>query len=109
MGLKGWLRAAGMKSLPLSMEMPELCRFYGIVIRMFGEFGGRHHRPHFHAKYQEYEAVFSIQPLELLVGSLPQRQRRLVEAWAELHQEELLRDWNMLISGSLPKSIEPLR
>ena len=91
------------------MDMPELCRFYGIVIRMFGELGGHHHLPHFHAQYQEYEAVFGILPLELLVGSLPQRQMRLVEAWAELHQEELLRDWDMLISGCPPKSIEPLR
>jgi hypothetical protein len=91
------------------MDMPELCRFYGIVIRMFVEAGERHHRPHFHANYQEFAAIFAIEPLQLIAGSLPQRQRRLVEAWAELHEPELLHDWTMLTSGKLPESIKPLQ
>lgn len=48
-----------------------------------------HQAPHFHAYYQDAVAVFGIDPIELIAGSLPQKQRRLVEAWAELHQEEL--------------------
>jgi len=91
------------------MDMPELSRFYGIVIRMFVEAGERHHLPHFHAKYQEFDAVFAIQPPQLIAGSLPQRQRRLVEAWAELHETELLHDWAMLASGNPPESIQPLQ
>ena len=69
--------------------MPELSRFFGIVIRMYVELGAPHHVPHFHSYYQEQSAVFSIDPIELIAGSLPRRQCRLVKAWAELHQDEL--------------------
>ena len=88
--------------------MPELSRFFGIVIRMYREAGEPHNKPHFHAYYQEHMIIYGIRPIEEIAGSLPQRQRRLVEAWAELHQEELLRDWNLLMSGHRPDSIEPL-
>ena len=67
--------------------MPELSRFFGIIIRMFVEVRGPHHRPHFQAYYQDDVAIFGIDPVDLLAGKLPRRQRRLVEAWAELHQE----------------------
>ena len=89
--------------------MPELSRFFGIVIRMYMEAGTQHHVPHFHAYYQEEVAVYGINPVELITGSLPRRQQRLVEAWAELHQEELKKDWSLLQVGKLPKSIEPLK
>lgn len=56
---------------------------------MFAEAGAPHQVPHFHAYYQDEVGIFSIDPVELIAGSLPRRQRRLVEAWAELHQEEL--------------------
>jgi len=88
--------------------MPELSRFFGIIIRMYMEVGAPHHRPHFHAYYQEHVAVFSLDPIELLAGELPRKQRRLVEAWAELHLDELLSDWNLLQAGQAPNSIEPL-
>ena len=88
--------------------MPELSRFFGIIIRMYMEVGGPHHLPHFHAYYQEDAAVFSIEPVELLAGALPRRQRRLVEAWAELHQQELLADWDRLQQGQAPLPIAPL-
>lgn len=55
---------------------------------MFSEPSERHHVPHFHAYYQETVAVFSISPVEIVTGSMPQRQQRLIEAWAELHQED---------------------
>ena len=89
--------------------MPELSRFYGIIIRMFVEVGGRHHRPHFHAYYDEHVAVFTLDPVELVAGMLPQRQRRLVEAWGELHQAELIADWQLLQAGRRPLPIDPLR
>jgi hypothetical protein len=89
--------------------MPELSRFFGIIIRMFVEVGGSHHRPHFHAYHQEAVAVFGVDPVELIAGELPTRQRRLVEAWAELHQDELASDWQRLQAGQSPKPIEPLR
>jgi hypothetical protein len=88
--------------------MPEISRFLGIVIRMYREAGEPHNSPHFHAHYQEDVAIYAIRPIEILAGSLPLRQQRFVEAWAELHQEELLRDWNLLVSGHRPLPIEPL-
>lgn len=89
--------------------MPEISRFFGIIIRMFAEAGAPHQVPHFHAYFQDGVAVFGIDPIEVIAGSLPQKQRRLVEAWAELHQEELRRDWELLQAGARPRPIEPLR
>lgn len=89
--------------------MPEISRFFGIIIRMFVESTSQHHRPHFHAYYQDSSAVFAIDAVEVLGGELPQRQRRLVEAWAEIHRDELLADWRLLQSGRPPFKIDPLR
>ena len=69
--------------------MPELSRFYGIVIRMFFE-AGTHNTPHFHATYQEFKASFRIEEIKAIAGELPTKQRRLVEAWAEIHKDELI-------------------
>lgn len=88
--------------------MPELSRFFGIIIRMYMEAGVQHHTPHFHAYYQDAVAVYAIAPVELIGGNLPKRQQRLVEAWAELHQAELLADWERLQSGQSPQPIAPL-
>lgn len=88
--------------------MPELSRFLGIIVRMYVETGAQHQTPHFHAYYQEESAVFGIDPIELLAGALPRRQIRFVEAWAELHWEELRTDWELLQSGQAPLPIEPL-
>ena len=88
--------------------MPELSRFFGIIIRMFAEAGGQHHVAHFHAYWQDQVAVISIQPVDVIGGALPTRQRRLVEAWAELHQQELLDDWSRLQHGQAPVPIDPL-
>jgi hypothetical protein len=89
--------------------VPELSRFFGIIIRMFAETGSPHHVAHFHAYYQDEVAIFSIDPVDMIAGSLPTRQRRLVEAWAELHQGELRADWARLQEGIKPAPIEPLR
>lgn len=87
--------------------MPELSRFYGIIIRMYFE-AGPHHLPHFHAYHGDDEAVYGLEPVELLAGNLPRRSARLVEAWAELHQPELIADWEMLQAGTRPLPIAPL-
>jgi hypothetical protein len=89
--------------------MPELARFFGIIIRMYAEPAAPHHRPHFHAYYQDAVAIYAIDPVELISGSLPIRQQRLVEAWAELHQDELRSDWQLLQTGRRPLPIEPLK
>ena len=90
-------------------RMPEISRFFGIIIRMFAEVGAPHHRPHFHALYQDALATFAVDPIECIGGQLPRTQQRLVEAWAEIHREELLKDWELLQSGRPPLKIEPLR
>jgi hypothetical protein len=89
--------------------MPELSRFYGIIIRMFVETGSSHHHPHFHAYYQGEQAVFSIDPIGRIEGTIPARQQRLIEAWAEIHQFQLIDDWDLLQQGLTPSKIEPLK
>jgi Domain of unknown function (DUF4160) len=85
--------------------MPEISRFFGIIIRMFVEAGGPHHTPHFHAYYQDHVGIYGIERIERLAGSFSRRQERLVLAWAELHQEDLLSNWWELP----PVKIEPLK
>ncbi|MDI6781858.1 MAG: DUF4160 domain-containing protein [bacterium] len=89
--------------------MPELSRFFGIVIRMYAEVDAEHHAPHFHAYYQNEVAIYSIEPIELISGLLPKRQQRLIEAWIELHQTELSDDWQKLQKGQKPQPIAPLK
>ena len=89
--------------------MPELARFFGIVIRMFAEPHSRHNRPHFHAYYQDDVAVYAIDQIEMLAGALPAPQQRLVEAWSEIHLGELLKDLERLQKGQAPFKIDPLR
>ena len=72
--------------------MPEISRFLGIIIFMYFD---EHNPPHFHVKYNEYNAVMEIQSLNILAGYLPGKVRGLVEEWAEPNQEELLTMWNM--------------
>jgi hypothetical protein len=62
-----------------------------------------------HAYYQDQAAVFAVDTIECLGGSLPKAQLRLVEAWAEIHRAELQADWELLQSGKPPVKIEPLR
>jgi hypothetical protein len=89
--------------------MPEICRFFGIIIRMYAEINDSHHTPHFHAYYQDEVAIYGIDPIELISGSLHRPQQRLVEAWAELHQTELSANWQRLQEGRKPQPIAPLK
>ena len=89
--------------------MPEIARFFGIIVRMFAEVGAPHHHPHFHAYYQNYVAIYRIDTRDLISGSLPRKQKRLLEAWTELHHGELLENWERLQSGHLPYKIAPLK
>ena len=82
--------------------------FYGIIIRMYCS-PGEHNPPHFHAYYQENKAVIDIHTSEIIEGILTKRQGKLVLAWAELHKDELIADWELASNGELPYSIEPLR
>ena len=88
--------------------MPELSRFYGIVIYMYRELGGRHHYPHLHAESSGLKAVFHIETAMLLEGTFPNKERRLVEAWIEIHKEDLLADWELAVNGKKPFPIKGL-
>ncbi|HRX49641.1 MAG TPA: DUF4160 domain-containing protein [Spirochaetota bacterium] len=85
--------------------MPEISRFFGIIISMFFD---DHNPPHFHARYNEYKAVIAIDDLRLLEGSLPPRVHGLVVEWALKHKDELMRDWNLTKEEKYPEKIEPL-
>lgn len=85
--------------------MPEISRFLGIVIRMYLL---EHNPPHFHAHYNEHEAVIAIDTLEIMEGKLPPRVLGLVIEWAELHQEELAENWKRLRETGEFAKIEPL-
>ncbi len=85
--------------------MPEISRFFGIVIRMFYN---DHAPPHFHAEYGEHEALMEIESLEVYAGSLPARAIGLVREWAVLHRNELRQDWNLARTGQTPGAIAPL-
>ncbi len=74
--------------------MPEISRFYGIIIKIFF---GDHLPPHFHAYYNEYEAFYSIETGEIFHGDMSRAQHRLIQAWVELHREELNANWNILV------------
>lgn len=89
-------------------DMPELIRFFGIIVRMYLEPGAPHHEPHFHVYFGEASAVVSIDPIEVIGGSLPRKQQRLVMAWAELRQDELAENWHLLQSGQPTYRIAPL-
>jgi hypothetical protein len=89
--------------------MPEISRFFGIIIRMYTETGEPHHIPHLHAYYQDLVATYRVDTGELMAGSLPRRQQRLVEAWIELYREELLVDWDLADAGEPVQKVPPLK
>lgn len=75
---------------------------------MYMEPNAPHHEPHFHAYYGEHVAIFALDPVGLIAGEIPRKQQRLVEAWAELHYDELRVDWELLQNGRKPSPIKPL-
>ena len=88
--------------------MPELCRFYGIILKMIYSDDGKHHKPHFHVYYNGYEASVGIDG-ELLAGSLPVKQLKLVQAWAVIHEDELYKAWNNAVRNIPFGKISPLQ
>jgi hypothetical protein len=88
------------------IDMPEISRFFGIVIRMYF---GDHNPPHFHANYQDASAEYNIFTLELMQGSLPERAHALVLEWATIHREELEEDWRLASEMKVLNKIAPLK
>lgn len=88
--------------------MPTISMFYGIIIRMYFA-PNEHPPPHFHVYYGEQKATVDIRTCEVIQGNLPRRQIKLVLAWAELHQDELMADWELVMNGEEPFKIQPLQ
>jgi hypothetical protein len=84
--------------------MPELSRFFGIIITMYWR---DHNPPHFHASYGNYEALITMNG-EVYSGSLPRRALSLVREWLAIHRQELLDNWENAQKREPMKSIEPL-
>jgi hypothetical protein len=86
--------------------MPEVSRFFGIVIRMFWD---DHNPPHFHAFYGDELALVDITTLSVFAGRLPPRALGLVIEWATMHQQQLLDSWRMAQAQQPLPKIEPLQ
>jgi hypothetical protein len=85
--------------------MPEICRFYGIIVAVFYS---EHNPPHFHALYGGCKASIGIRDLSIIEGSLPPRALGLVMEWAAMHQAELMVCWERAMSSQQPGKIAPL-
>ena len=89
--------------------MPTISLFYGILILMYFRDNRRHHLPHIHVRYQGEEAAISIDDGVILDGHIPLRQLKMVQAWIEIHKEDLLLDWELAVNGDQPFRIAPLQ
>ena len=85
--------------------MPEISSFYGISVYMYMS---EHNPPHFHVKYQDYEAIITIKD-GIITGSFPRRALHLVYDWLDQHQEELMQNWERLGKSESPVKINPLQ
>lgn len=89
--------------------MPTISMFYGILVLMFLMDDDRHHRPYIHVRYQGKHASVAIDDGEVLAGDFPKKQLKLVQAWIEIHREELVADWELAVAGNRPFRIAPLQ
>lgn len=89
--------------------MPVISMFYGIIIRMFYFDNKEHSLPHIHIEYGAYKAVIELMTGKLLTGNFPNNKLKLVLAWMEIHNDELLADWKLAVEGQNVFKIEGLK
>ena len=89
--------------------MPAISMFYGLIVYMYFMDNRQHKLPHIHVKYQEQEVIVSIPDGEVLDVSIPNSKMKLLQAWFEIHKDELVADWELAVAGQQPYKIEPLR
>lgn len=89
--------------------MPIISQFYGIIIRIYFKDSEKHYLEHIHVQYNEYDAVYAINDTQVLEGKLPQKQHKLVEAWMEIHKEELKALWEVSQEDGEIFKIDPLK
>ena len=88
--------------------MPVISSFYGIIISMYFERDGKHHVPHFHARYSGNKAQIDFDG-NILAGFLPAKQVAYVKAWALIHHDELEANWELAMMDEQPYKIDPLK
>ena len=89
--------------------MPTISMFYGIIIRLYYFDNQRHSTPHIHVHYQDQTAVIEIPDGKMLEGTIQVNKLKLVQAWIEIHRDELIADWALAISCEPVFKIDPLR
>jgi hypothetical protein len=89
--------------------MPVISMFYGVVVLMYYFDNRQHHLPHIHVRCGDEEAVVTIPEGEIIEGEIPRSKYKLVQAWVEIHQEELMANWRMAVNGEPIKKIDPLK
>ena len=89
--------------------MPTISMFYGIMVTILFEDNDRHHMPHIHVRYAGDKASIAIGDGQLLGGSFPPKQLKMVQAWIEIHKDELFADWELAVAGEEPFRIAPLQ
>ena len=87
--------------------MPELSRFYGIIIKMYFNDTQQHFKPHIHAVYGGHEAAIGVDG-EVLSGSMPSKQLRIINGWLAIHENEVYKAWNSAVKGEHFDKISPL-
>jgi hypothetical protein len=88
--------------------MPTISMFFGIIVRMYYA-PKEHNPPHIHIYYQDFRATVNIENCEIMDGQIPTRQLRLIQAWIEIHKDELQADWKLCQNGEKPFTIDPLK
>ena len=89
--------------------MPVISMFYGIIVSMYFFDNQIHHKPHIHVRYQGDEVVLEIPTGEVLEGSIPKSRMKLIQAWIEIHKDELMADWELASNGQEVFKIDPLK
>ena len=89
--------------------MPVISMFYELIIAMYYLDTKQHNLPHIHVKYSDSETVYSIPDGKLLEGALPANKEKLVQAWIEIHQEDLMANWELAVTGNAVFRIDPLK
>jgi hypothetical protein len=89
--------------------MPVISMFYGVIVLMYYFDNKKHRQPHIHVQYSDEEAVISIPDGAVLEGALKSAKLKLVQAWIEIHHEELMADWRLAVNGQAVFKIDPLK
>jgi hypothetical protein len=95
--------------IQVSLPMPSISAFYGLIIYMYFKDNKQHKLPHIHVRYSGEEVIVSIPDGDVLEGGIPSSKMKLLQAWIEIHKEELIADWELAVAGEQPYKIDPLK